>query len=56
MKYVYPTMIVLSLIVNVIVVLIISRKFKYTVDELVSMLVMENIGIIGGGIIYSYLF
>ena len=56
MKYVYPSMIVLSLIVNVIVVLIISRKFKYTVDELVSMLVMENIGIIGGGIFYTYFF
>ncbi|MBR6820689.1 MAG: prolipoprotein diacylglyceryl transferase [Bacilli bacterium] len=56
MKYVYPTMIVLSLIVNVIVVLIISRKFKYTVDELVSMLVMENIGIIGGGILYTHIF
>jgi len=49
-------MIVLSLIVNVIVVLIISRKFKYTVDDLVSMLVMENIGIIGGGILYTYIF
>lgn len=56
MKYVYPSMIVLSLIVNVIVVLIISRKFKYTVDELISMLVMENIGIIGGGILYTYIF
>ena len=56
MKYVYPSMIVLSLIVNVIVVIIISRKFKYTVDELVSMLVMENIGIIGGGILYTYIF
>ena len=56
MKYVYPSMIVLSLIVYVIVVLIISRKFKYTVDELVSMLVMENIGIIGGGILYTYIF
>ena len=56
MKYVYPSMIVLSLIVNVIIVLIISRKFKYTVDELVSMLVMENIGIIGGGILYTYIF
>ncbi|MBE6145098.1 MAG: prolipoprotein diacylglyceryl transferase [Firmicutes bacterium] len=56
MKYVYPSMIVLSLIVNVIVVLIISRKFKYTVDDLVSMLVMENIGIIGGGILYTYIF
>lgn len=56
MKYVYPSMIVLSLIVNVIVVLIISRKFKYTVDELVSMLVIDNIGIIGGGILYTYIF
>lgn len=56
MKYVYPSMIVLSLIVNVIVVLIISRKFKYNVDELVSMLVIDNIGIIGGGILYTYIF
>lgn len=56
MKYVYPSMIVLSLIVNVIVVLIISRKFKYTVDELVSMLVIDTIGIIGGGILYTYIF
>ena len=56
MKYVYPSMIILSLIVNVIVVLIISRKFKYTVDELVSMLVIDNIGIIGGGILYTYIF
>lgn len=56
MKYVYPSMIVLSLIVNVIIVLIISRKFKYNVDELVSMLVIDNIGIIGGGILYTYIF
>lgn len=56
MKYVYPTMIVLSLIVNVVIVLIISRKFKYNVDELVSMLVIDNIGIIGGGILYTYIF
>ena len=56
MKYVYPSMIILSLIVNVIIVLIISRKFKYNVDELVSMLVIDNIGIIGGGILYTYIF
>lgn len=56
MKYVYPSMIVLSLIVNVIVVLILSKKFKYKIDELVSMLVIDNIGIIGGGILYTYIF
>lgn len=55
MKYVYPAMIVLSLIVNAIVVLIVSRKFKYKVDELVSMLVIDNIGIIGGGLLYTYI-
>lgn len=55
MKYVYPTMIVLSLVVNVIVVLVLARKFKYKVDELVSMIVMNNIGIISGGLLYTYI-
>ena len=49
MKYVYPTMLVLSFIMNVIVVLIISKKFKYTKFELLSMIVIESFGFIVGG-------
>lgn len=56
MKYVYPLMIIISLIVNVLVVIILSKKFKYKIDELVSMIVLDNIGIIGGGLLYTYIF
>ena len=49
MKYVYPAMLVLSFIMNVVVVLIISKKFKYTKFELLSMIVIETFGFIVGG-------
>lgn len=49
MKYVYPTMLVLSFVMNIIVVLIISKKFNYTKFELLSMIVLETFGFIVGG-------
>jgi phosphatidylglycerol:prolipoprotein diacylglycerol transferase len=55
MKNIYFTMIILSLISNVIVVMILSRKFKYKTDELFAMLLLNNIGIIGGGLLYTYI-
>jgi phosphatidylglycerol:prolipoprotein diacylglycerol transferase len=49
-------MFILSLIANVLLVVLLSRKFKYKIDELVSMLVVENVGILGGGMLYTYIF
>jgi prolipoprotein diacylglyceryltransferase len=56
MKYVYPSMIILSLVVNVVIVFLLSKKFNYKIDELCSMIVVNNIGIIGGGLLYTYIF
>ena len=56
MEYVYPSMIVLSMVLNVLLVLLISRKFNYPFYEVVSMIVIDTLGIIFGGILYTYIF
>ena len=51
----YSIMILLSLIVNVIIVLLIYKKTKFTKDEVIGALVYENIGIIVGAKLFSYI-
>ncbi len=52
-KYVYPSMIILSIIANVIVVILLSKKFKYTKEEIVSMLLVDTVGTVMIGLIYT---
>ena len=56
MEYVYPSMIVLSMVLNVVSVLLISKKFKYPFYEIVSMVVIDAMGIVFGGLLYTYIF
>ena len=53
MKYVYPIMIMLSIISNIIIVILLSKKFKYTKEEIVSMLLVDIVGIVMIGLIYT---
>jgi phosphatidylglycerol:prolipoprotein diacylglycerol transferase len=46
-------MIILSIIPNVIVVILLSKKFKYTKEEIVSMLLVDTVGIVMIGLIYT---
>ena len=50
----YPIMLFLSLIANIIVVMIISKRYNFTKQEVLCFLVYENIGIIGGAKILSF--
>lgn len=49
-------MIVLSMVLNVVLVLLISKKFKYPFYEIVSMVVIDAMGIVFGGLLYTYIF
>ena len=51
----YNIMILLSLIANVIVVVFNYRRFNFSKDEVIGSLVYENIGIIVGAKVLSYL-
>ena len=51
----YPIFIIISLIANIIVVLLIYKKHKFNQNEIVGALVYENLGIIMGAKILSYL-
>ena len=51
----YVIMLILSLISNVIVVLCIYKKYNLTTDETIGALVYENIGIIFGAKVLTYL-
>lgn len=53
MKYVYPSMLILSILLNVVLVLIISKKFKYNFSEIVSMILVDTVGILIGGLLYT---
>ena len=46
-------MIALSILSNIILVVFLSRKFKYEKYELVSMLMADTLGIVVGGILYT---
>ena len=52
---VYSLAIFLSLISNLIVVYFLSKKYKYAKNEIIGLLLYENVGIIGGAKILSYL-
>lgn len=56
MRYVYPSMLILSMVMNIIVVIISSKKFKYKKDEIVSMLLIDTVGILIGGVLYTFIF
>ena len=51
----YSIMILLSLIANIIVVMIISKKYSFTRKEIICLLLYENVGIIGGAKILTFL-
>ncbi|MCL2564772.1 MAG: prolipoprotein diacylglyceryl transferase [Defluviitaleaceae bacterium] len=51
----YGIAIILSLIVNVIVVIFCAKKYNFTRDELIGALIYENVGIIMGAMVLSYL-
>lgn len=53
MRYVYSSMLILSIIVNIVLVILISKKFKYKTYEKVSMIMIDTIGILFGGLIYT---
>lgn len=50
----YSLAILLSLVLNVIVVYLLSKKFKFTKYEIIGALVYENIGIIVGAKLLTY--
>ncbi len=52
---IYSIMILLSLIANLIVVALLSKKYKSTKIEIICLLLYENIGIIGGAKILTFL-
>ena len=51
----YPIMILLSLLSNVIVVIMIYKKYNFNKDEIIGALLYENIGIIFGAKLLSYI-
>lgn len=51
----YPIMILLSLIANIIIVIILSQKYNFTKKEMLCLLLYENVGIITGAKILTYL-
>jgi len=51
----YGLFILLSLLANIIVVMLLYRNFKFSRDEIIGALVYENLGIIGGAKILTYL-
>lgn len=51
----YSMMIILSLIANIITILIIYKKNNFTRDEIIGALVYENIGIIFGAKLLTYI-
>ncbi len=51
----YPTMILLSLLGNIIIVFIIHKKNNFTREEITGALIYENIGIIFGAKLLTYI-
>ena len=51
----YGIMILLSLLVNIIIVIVIYKKFNFSKDEIIGALVYENIGIIFGAKLLTYI-
>ena len=55
MEYVYPSTIILSMVLNVVLVLLISKKLSYKIYEVLSMIVVDTLGIMFGGLLYTYI-
>lgn len=51
----YSLMILLSLIANIIIVMLISKKYSISKKEIICLLLYENIGIIGGAKLYTFI-
>ncbi len=51
----YSMCIILALISNIIVVVCLYKKYNYSLKEIICLLLYENVGIIGGAKILSYL-
>jgi phosphatidylglycerol:prolipoprotein diacylglycerol transferase len=51
----YGSMLLLAIISNVVVIIILSKKYSFSKMEVVSMLIYENIGIVTGGKIFTYI-
>lgn len=51
----YSLAIILALISNIIIVICLFRKYDYSLREIICLLLYENVGIIGGAKILSYL-
>lgn len=51
----YSLAIILALISNIIVVICLFKKYDYSLKEIICLLLYENVGIIGGAKILSYL-
>lgn len=52
---IYSLTIFLALISNLIVVYFLTKKYNYTKNEIIGLLLYENVGIIGGAKILSYI-
>ena len=52
---IYGVMILLALVSNVIIVLLIYKKYSFTKEEIIGAIVYENIGIILGAKIFSFI-
>ncbi|MGN1378828.1 MAG: prolipoprotein diacylglyceryl transferase family protein [Bacilli bacterium] len=52
---IYGIMILLSLLSNIVIIIIIYKKYNFTKDEIVGALVYENLGIIFGAKIFTYI-
>ena len=52
---VYSLLIFVALLSNLIIVYILSKKYDYTKNEIIGLLLYENVGIIGGAKILSFL-
>ena len=52
---IYSVMILLALVANIVVVALISKKYSFTKEEIICLLLYENVGIIGGAKILTFL-
>ena len=51
----YSIMILLSLIVNIIIAMLISKKYSVSKKEMICLLLYENVGIIGGAKLFTFI-
>ena len=51
----YLVAILFALIINIIIVFLIARKYSYSITEIICLLLYENVGIIGGAKILTFI-